>query len=170
VREIAKIAKLESRNEAHPETAAALASMREKVRTLIEGTAPEANPNGANQWSGFDISNPRPSQQGGTSREYRIGVLKRDAPELAERVVNGELSANAAWIEAGHGKRDTPLDTLRRAWGKATEAERAGAAGGVSDSGNSIVSDTPRAWASRNRLVFYHGRNRLLARARTLLS
>jgi len=109
-----------------------MAAMREKVRTLIEGEGPEANPNGGDRRSQefqFDISNWSPSGQGGTSREYRISVLKRDAPELAERVVNGELSANAAWIEAGKGKRATPLDSLRRAWGKATEQERAGTTG-----------------------------------------
>ncbi len=40
-------------------------------------------------------------------------------------VIDGELSANAAAIQAGIRKRATPLDTLLKAWGKATEAERA---------------------------------------------
>ena len=36
---------------------------------------------------------------------YAIKRLKRDNPELAERVVRGELSAHAAAIEAGFRKR-----------------------------------------------------------------
>jgi hypothetical protein len=39
--------------------------------------------------------------KGGTSSTYTIARLKRDNPELAERVVNGELSANKAAIQAG---------------------------------------------------------------------
>ncbi len=97
---VSKLVRLSHRYEAgSPERAAKMAVMREKVRTLIEGDAPEANPNGGDRRSQefqFDISNWSRSGQGGTSREYRISVLKRDAPELAERVVNGELSANAA--------------------------------------------------------------------------
>ena len=51
------------------------------------------------------ISNPR-----GTSATHTLKRLKRDNPELAERVVNGELSANAAAIEAGFRK---PTITLQ---------------------------------------------------------
>lgn len=38
---------------------------------------------------------------GGTSRTYKIARLKRDAPEYAEKVIRGELSANRAMVEAG---------------------------------------------------------------------
>ena len=51
--------------------------------------------------------------------------LKRDHPELAERVVNGELSANAAAIQAGFRKRPTGFDELVRAWKRASTEERA---------------------------------------------
>lgn len=37
----------------------------------------------------------------GTSRAYNLNRLSRQAPELYERVLDGELSANAAAIEAG---------------------------------------------------------------------
>jgi hypothetical protein len=40
----------------------------------------------------------------GTSPTYALRRLKRDRPDLAERVVNGELSANSAAIEAGFRK------------------------------------------------------------------
>lgn len=36
---------------------------------------------------------------------YQLRRLKRDRPELAEKVVRGEMSANAAAIEAGFRKR-----------------------------------------------------------------
>ncbi len=54
------------------------------------------------------------SGQYGTSREYTLRRLRRDRPELAEMVIGGKLSANAAAIEAGFRKRATPLDQLRR--------------------------------------------------------
>jgi len=62
----------------------------------------------------------------GTSREYTVRRLKRDRPDLAAMVIGGAMSANAAAIEAGFRRRDTPVDTLRRAWGKASDDERAG--------------------------------------------
>jgi hypothetical protein len=39
--------------------------------------------------------------KGGTSRSYKIAKLKRDAPEYAEKVIRGEISANRAMVEAG---------------------------------------------------------------------
>jgi len=66
-----------------------------------------------------------PSGQGGNSRDYTLARLKRDRPDLAEMVIGGAMSANAAAIEAGFRRRDTPVDTLRRAWGKASDDERA---------------------------------------------
>jgi hypothetical protein len=56
-------------------------------------------------------------------------VLRRLAragrTDLLERFKNGELSANAAAIEAGFRKKPTPLEDLNRAWNRASEAERA---------------------------------------------
>ena len=45
------------------------------------------------------------SSEGGTSATYALRRLKRDHPELAEKVVSGKLSAHAAAIEAGFRKR-----------------------------------------------------------------
>lgn len=42
--------------------------------------------------------------QYGTGIEPTVARLKRDNPDLAERVIRGELSANAAAIEAGFRK------------------------------------------------------------------
>lgn len=41
----------------------------------------------------------------GATKPYTMARLRRDAPELAERVEAGELSANAAAIEAGFRKK-----------------------------------------------------------------
>jgi hypothetical protein len=40
----------------------------------------------------------------GNLRSYTVARLKRDRPDLAERVIAGELSANAAAVEAGFRK------------------------------------------------------------------
>jgi hypothetical protein len=61
----------------------------------------------------------------GTAREYTIARLKKERPDLADRVIAGELSANAAAIEAGFRKVKTPLEQLRQWWKKASKQERA---------------------------------------------
>lgn len=128
VEQVKKIVLLKSRHETHPETAANLAAMRAKVRALTEEESREVIKNGGDRrgdGSSLTCQTEQPSGQGGNSRAYSIARLKRDRPDLADMVIAGELSANAAAVEAGFRKRDTPLDALRRAWGKATEDERA---------------------------------------------
>jgi hypothetical protein len=46
-------------------------------------------------------------------REYDLARLRRDRPDLAERVP-GELSANAAAIEGGFRKKATPFETIAK--------------------------------------------------------
>jgi hypothetical protein len=46
----------------------------------------------------FDISN---SNKGGTSKEYQIQRLKRDAPDIATKVINREISAKQGMEIAG---------------------------------------------------------------------
>ena len=55
---------------------------------------------------------------------YTLRRLKRDRPDLLERVVSGELSANAAAVEAGFRKRPSAFDRLTAAWAQATAKER----------------------------------------------
>jgi len=51
----------------------------------------------------------------GNSRSYTVARLEREAPELYERVCNGELSAHAAAIKAGFRKPPaTPLEKVMR--------------------------------------------------------
>lgn len=55
----------------------------------------------------------------GTTRAYTLSRLKRESPELFGRVCAGELSANAAAIEAGFRKKPTAEETCLRAFRKA---------------------------------------------------
>ena len=61
----------------------------------------------------------------GTSKKYTLDRLKRERPDLFERVVAKELSANAAAKEAGWRSKKTPLTQLRKAWAKASAEEKA---------------------------------------------
>lgn len=69
-------------------------------------------------------SNPTEVSKIDRGKAYTVSRLQRESPELFEKVKAGELSANAAAIQAGFRKKKTPLDNLRSAWGKASEEER----------------------------------------------
>jgi hypothetical protein len=73
-------------------------------------------------------SNRRPIQYG-TTVEYTLARLNRDRPDLAARVRAGELSANAAAIEAGFRKKPSALEQVLRLLPKLTSEERAVLAG-----------------------------------------
>ena len=63
----------------------------------------------------------------GTSKAYTVSRLKRDRPDLFEKVVAGELSANKAAIEAGFRRRArTMSENLDYLWAKATPDEQTG--------------------------------------------
>jgi hypothetical protein len=51
--------------------------------------------------------------------------LRRDDPELAERVARGELTANAAAVEKGWRKVPTPFGDVVSGWRRASEEDRA---------------------------------------------
>ncbi len=61
----------------------------------------------------------------GTSRAYTLTRLAADHPAIYQRVVAGELSANAAAIEAGLRQPPSALKQLQKNWARATEDERA---------------------------------------------
>jgi hypothetical protein len=75
----------------------------EALRLLREVvTDGDGNPSGANQHSdgdGGSVDNINRSS--GTSKDYTLDRLAREDPELYEKVVADEMSANAAAIEAG---------------------------------------------------------------------
>jgi len=63
-----------------------------------------------------------PLSKGNTERQAARLAARR--PDLADEVRAGTKKLNTALIEAGIRKKDTPLDTLRKAWRRASEAER----------------------------------------------
>jgi hypothetical protein len=72
------------------------------VRPLGKKGAPKGNQNAAKgrpSKNGYNVTSlPRRT---GNSRAYTLDRLKRERPDLFERVARKELSANAAAIEAG---------------------------------------------------------------------
>lgn len=85
--------------------------------------APESEPEGAINRDTITVDS-GPERQGGTSVSYAVGKLSRERPDLLAKVSSGELSCNAAMIEAGFRKVPTPLENLKRAWARASPAER----------------------------------------------
>ena len=77
-----------------------------------------------NQYTGGKSDNITLAKERGTSKSYTLSRLKREAPELYERVCNRELSANAAAIEAGFRRVQTPIEQAKRWYNKLSEAER----------------------------------------------
>ena len=94
------------------------------IQALIRAEMPEAAAQPRNENNGFDRRNDLTIVRG-NSLPYVLRRLQRDHPALAERVVKGELSANAAAIEAGFRKRtirvpddaDAAIDALVRRFG-----------------------------------------------------
>lgn len=60
----------------------------------------------------------------GNTKGYTLRRLKKDHPELHAKVCAGEMSANAAAIEAGVRKVPNALSALQKAWRKASKKER----------------------------------------------
>jgi hypothetical protein len=67
------------------------------------------------------------AKSSGVSRrsQQKLDRLARDFPDLHEQVKQGKLSPHRAGILAGFRKEPSALDLLKKAWEKATEAERA---------------------------------------------
>jgi len=70
-------------------------------------------------------------KKGSTSAKTRVKQLRRDHPEIAERLEKGEFKSVAAACRAAKGKEPdpprktpSPLDLLRKAWSRATPEER----------------------------------------------
>ena len=96
---------------------------RDDVRQLIDaavGAAPAWGEIGGGHSRGDIVT----SDRRGNSPTYLLKRLKRDRPDLADKVVRGELSAHAAAVEAGFRKKPTPLAQLRQAWAKASPDQR----------------------------------------------
>ena len=78
------------------------------LRAALEAPPIEAHGTNQHDHGGGDNITSTPETRG-TSLTYTIRRLKRDRPDLVERVAAGELSPNAAAIEAGFRKRTIQL-------------------------------------------------------------
>ncbi len=105
---------VEHRYEADTDFAERMASLRGAVKLMLDGELPMLPKHG-------EIGNGRlrntKSKSDTDDAEYALRRLKRDNPELAERVMAGELSAHAAAVEAGFRspKVAVRLDDMRSA-------------------------------------------------------
>lgn len=88
-------------------------------------------------------------------RAYDLSRLRREAPELFERVKAGEMSANAAAIEAGFRRRKTALEKLKTAWSNASAEEREAfcRAEGLKQNAGQPVTETQDDQEVKNRVL-----------------
>ncbi len=98
---------------------------RQDIVSLIEQVTQRGrgNPTGVNQYNsgiGYSITNStKPRRTHGTDLVTSLRRLRKDRPDLHQRVINKELSANAAMIEAGFRKKTFTLPEEPRAAARA---------------------------------------------------
>lgn len=126
--QLPKVLALQHPHESVPDVAYRMATMREKVRTLLLAEIPMTLPVGTPGLSAVDAGQelnvrgthikPRASRNADTNRRV-VARLKRDDPALAEKVVRGEVSPNAAARDKGWrkprillGKQETVAQAL----------------------------------------------------------
>jgi hypothetical protein len=81
----------------------------EKAKRLLREAIPAEKPHGGKREKATQVDNVN-LPKGGNSEAYLLRRLKRDYPDLAAKVVAGEMSARAAGIQAGFVK---PVISLR---------------------------------------------------------
>jgi len=55
---------------------------------------------------------------------YKVNLIERTRPDLIEKVIEGELSVHAAYLEARGVSKPTSWDRLVTAWSNATDEDR----------------------------------------------
>ncbi len=92
-----------------PDIAARMATLRRTISELM--TLPAQSHGGKRS---RDLKDRQPDnvrlQNYGNSRDSTVARLKRDRPDLAQRVLDGEMSANQAAIEAGFRRYRLSID------------------------------------------------------------
>jgi hypothetical protein len=102
------------------EAKSAVAQLAEEAKTLNLNGGDRKSENYENQ---IDIV--KPIHQGGNDSEYLTARIKRDHPEILDRMKRGEFkSVRSAAIEAGIIVPPSVLQILQRTWNRATESER----------------------------------------------
>ncbi len=105
--DVKTLVRLRHHHEKHdPNLHARLEEMRQQVRSALN---PELPGHGGDRQDD-NVSLPAQPQYGNDA-DYTLRRLKRDAPELAQRVLSGEMSTNAAAIQAGFRKRTISIPT-----------------------------------------------------------
>lgn len=85
-----------------------LKTMREFIAHELEVEIPVLNGHGGNREQG--VITPSDVQRGSGNRDYIISRLKRDGfNDLVNAVINGEISASEAAIQAGYNKRKVAI-------------------------------------------------------------
>lgn len=90
-------------------------------KTLDSFDEVTGNPVGTNQHVDNVNTQGRPM---GNARQYALRKLRKDAPEIHQEVIDGDLSCHAGMIKAGFRRKPTSLELLKRAWQTATTEER----------------------------------------------
>lgn len=102
--QLPKVLQLRHPHESVPKIAHRMAAMREQVKRLLLEEIPAVQQVGSpGQSSNVGATNIRATTSANTA-DYVTARLKRDAPELAEKVIRGELTPNAAARQMGWRK------------------------------------------------------------------
>lgn len=118
--QLPKLLELRHPHESVPDVTFRMAAMRKQVKALLLAEIPSAAPHGDGPGRGhtekrlYDTNSFPPPSSRPDSAEHVIARLKRDDPELAEKVVKGELTPNAAAREKGWRKPRIILSTPER--------------------------------------------------------
>jgi len=110
--QLPKVLALRHPHETVPDVAYRMAAMREQVRTLLLAEIPVALP--AGRPAEDNMSATHVVRQDSHTSSAITARLKRDDPDLAERVVRGEVTPNAAAREKGWRKPRIVLSTPER--------------------------------------------------------
>lgn len=108
--QLPKLLTLRHPHEGVPGVAEQMARMRKQVRRLLIDEIPSAQPVGRPPSSNVRATNINGSDTG----DYVVARLKRDAPEVADRVAAGQLTANAAARQMGWRKPRIVVSTPER--------------------------------------------------------
>jgi hypothetical protein len=108
-----------------PQDLAAIVQEARDPKTIAEKAVPLAEHGGDRKSEEIQVDNINLKSTGGTSSEYLTARIARDNPAILEKMKAGEYpSVRAAARAAGVLKETSPLDLLKRAWGKASQEER----------------------------------------------
>ena len=110
--QLPKVLALQHPHESVPDVAYRMATMREQVRTLLLAEIPAVLPLG--RPTKENMSATHVVRQDSHTSSAITARLKRDDPDLAEKVVRGEVTPNAAAREKGWRKPRIVLSTPER--------------------------------------------------------